>query len=499
MPTASASNRGALSSADWTTFNNKASSSATFTLGSTSIALGSTTTTVAGLASVTSTSFVGALSGNATTATTLQTTRAINGVNFDGSAAITITAAAGTLTGTTLNSTVVSSSLTSVGTIGTGVWQGTAIADSYISSASTWNGKQAAYTNLTSIGSLANASGWLKNNGTGTFSYSTPTKSDVGLGSVENTALSTWSGSGNITTVGTLSSGSIPYSLLSGTVPTWNQNTTGSATQWNGYQNGFSSGVRSDLLSMSSIVGAYSNGIYYQFNASTVSTFLGLGSMAYASTGSYLPLAGGTLTGALSGTTTLLSSTTSAKLELTGGTNQNGILFDAVSTAHQFYIGQGINLLTGSGTSADRGILLGYDVSAATAAVFYSQDGNIRLGATSSSQYLTINSSSATFSGAATFSSSVTASSFYESSDIRLKNIVERRGDMIQFTWKDGRDNLVHTGYSAQEVKQWMPTAVMQGSDGYLSVQYLEVHTKKINDLEKEVAELKKQIKSLKK
>ena len=38
--------------------------------------------------------------------------------------------------------------------------------------------------------------------------------SDVGLGDVENTKLSTWAGSANITTVGTLSSGSIPYSLL---------------------------------------------------------------------------------------------------------------------------------------------------------------------------------------------------------------------------------------------------------------------------------------------
>ncbi|HSA08091.1 MAG TPA: hypothetical protein P5099_01870 [Candidatus Moranbacteria bacterium] len=34
---------------------------------------------------------------------------------------------------------------------------------------------QTAYTNLTSIGSLANGTGWLYNNGSGTFSYSTPT------------------------------------------------------------------------------------------------------------------------------------------------------------------------------------------------------------------------------------------------------------------------------------------------------------------------------------
>lgn len=42
-----------------------------------------------------------------------------------------------------------------------------------------------------------------------------PTKSDVGLGNVENTALSTWAGSGNITTIGTLSSGTVPWARLS--------------------------------------------------------------------------------------------------------------------------------------------------------------------------------------------------------------------------------------------------------------------------------------------
>lgn len=44
----------------------------------------------------------------------------------------------------------------------------------------------------------------------------TVSKSDVGLGSVENTAISTWAGTSSITSVGTLTSGSIPYSLITG-------------------------------------------------------------------------------------------------------------------------------------------------------------------------------------------------------------------------------------------------------------------------------------------
>jgi hypothetical protein len=62
------------------------------TVGTTAIALGASSTTLAGLTSVTSTSFVGALTGNASTATTLATARTINGTSFDGSANITITA-----------------------------------------------------------------------------------------------------------------------------------------------------------------------------------------------------------------------------------------------------------------------------------------------------------------------------------------------------------------------------------------------------------------------
>ena len=87
------------------------------TIGSTSISLGSSATTIAGLTSVTSTGFTGALTGNASTATTLATARNINGVSFNGSADITVTAAAGTLSGATLSSGVTASSLTSVGTL----------------------------------------------------------------------------------------------------------------------------------------------------------------------------------------------------------------------------------------------------------------------------------------------------------------------------------------------------------------------------------------------
>jgi len=111
---------------------------------------------------------VGSLTGNATSATKLQTARTINNIPFDGSANITI-------------ATTSPNSLTYTNT-GTGDVPG------------------GAYD-----GSLAK-----------TISYNSIGASPL-------------AGSSFITTVGTLTSGSIPFTLLSGTIPTWNQSTTGNA------------------------------------------------------------------------------------------------------------------------------------------------------------------------------------------------------------------------------------------------------------------------------
>ena len=79
---------------------------------------------------------------------------------------------------------------------------------------------------------------------------------------------------------------------------------------------------------------------------------------------------------------------------------------------------------------------------------------------------------------------------FYESSDIRFKNILETNPninlstiDVIKFTRKDNDTNQVRYGYSAQQVQSILPDAVT-GSD-FLNVNYLDVHTLKIAQLEK--------------
>lgn len=91
-------------------------------------------------------------------------------------------------TGTDLSSTVANGTTTPVITLNVPTASATNRGALSSTDWSTFNGKQAAYANLTSIGGLANAAGWLYNNGSGTFSYSTPTKTDVGLGNVTNDA-----------------------------------------------------------------------------------------------------------------------------------------------------------------------------------------------------------------------------------------------------------------------------------------------------------------------
>ena len=180
-----------LTGTNFTGIPNGALLNSSVTIGSTSVALGATTTTLTGLTSVSATTFIGAITGNATTSTTstnldggaagsipyqsapgvtnmlaagtstkvlvggltplwtnsptltgtnftgitnfglVNSSLSVNGVTISLGGSGTVTAAAGTLTGTTLAANVVSSSLTSVGTLGSLTVFGTATASSF--------------------------------------------------------------------------------------------------------------------------------------------------------------------------------------------------------------------------------------------------------------------------------------------------------------------------------------------------------------------------------
>jgi hypothetical protein len=97
-----------------------------------------------------------------------------------------------------------------------------------------------------------------------------------------------------------------------------------------------------------------------------------------------------------------------------------------------------------------------------------------------------------TIGGLKTFTSNVTATGFFNSSDGRLKNIIERDGDTIKFTWKDGRDSKIHIGYIAQEVQEKYPDQVSEDTSGMLTVNYIEVLVAKIQELENRIKQLEK-------
>ena len=93
-----------------------------------------------------------------------------------------------------------SSNVTTLGTVGTGTWNGSVIQDAYIGSSTNWN---TAYSDRN------------KWDGGSAGLNALTGRTSLGLGNVENTALSTWSGSANITTVGNLTSGTVNGQTIS--------------------------------------------------------------------------------------------------------------------------------------------------------------------------------------------------------------------------------------------------------------------------------------------
>ena len=97
------------------------------------------------------------------------------------------------------------------------------------------------------------------------------------------------------------------------------------------------------------------------------------------------------------------------------------------------------------------------------------------------------------------YNGNLTANAFFESSDIRYKDVIETNPnltldglDVIKFTRKGNK--VIRYGYSAQQVKS-LSEDLVGGTKDELTVNYSDVHTLKIAALEKRIAELEAKLK----
>lgn len=101
-------------------------------------------------------------------------------------------------------------------------------------------------------------------------------------------------------------------------------------------------------------------------------------------------------------------------------------------------------------------------------------------------------------SGNTTFSGTVTATAFFESSDRRIKDLIQdnyRVNDIETIRPKLYKKNgKIELGYYAQDIESIFSHAISVNDDGFLNLSYREVHTAKIAYLEDSIEEIKAKI-----
>jgi hypothetical protein len=184
---------------------------AAVTLGSTALTLGATVTTVAGLSSVTSTTFVGALTGAATSATTAGTVTTAAQPNIT---------SVGTLSSVTVTANVAGGNLTTAGqVVATGNITGGNLKTSGVTISSTGVSATTVTTTGNVSGGNVTTSGIFSGAGTGL----TGTASSLTVGAATTAGTVTTAAQPNITSVGTLSSVTVTANVAGGNLTTAGQ------------------------------------------------------------------------------------------------------------------------------------------------------------------------------------------------------------------------------------------------------------------------------------
>jgi hypothetical protein len=358
--------------------------------------------------------------------------------------------------------------------------------------------------------------------------------------------------------------GNALYALTTGTINTAIGFTAGSSITTGSYNTIVGKYVGTATLDSNVVLADGVGNIRFQWDGTNILLNGNIvGSNAYTST-AYLPLTGGTLTGALSGTSATFSSSVTAASYLgvlKDGSDTIGagayLVLAATTSSRQWiqqlsasqnltfyhYTGsawiQPVTFTSGGnvliGTSTDSGykldvngtgryftnsnsvvdILTLYNVSATSAGVRQRfQNGFGDLAAIKVSQrdngaladdgqiefQVASNSTLATKltilnTGESTFTSTVTATGFFESSDSRLKTLIQdnyQTKGIASITPKlYTKNGKVELGYYAQDFVGILDSAVSKGSDDMLSLSYREVLVAKVYALEQEIKELK--------
>jgi len=147
-------------------------------------------------------------------------------------------------------------------------------------------------------------------------------------------------------------------------------------------------------------------------------------------------------------------------------------------------------------------------VSSGGSFVFSSAPQGIAGAAVTYTDVLTVNNSgSGYFAGNVIVTGSVTATGGGFDSDLTLKNVLSRDLSLyyianevspLTYTWKDEtKGKTKRFGYGAQELQTLIPEAVYQNG-GTLAVDYTQVHTVLIDENTKRIQELEKQVTELK-
>jgi len=187
--------------------------------------------------------------------------------------------------------------------------------------------------------------------------------------------------------------------------------------------------------------------------------------------------------------------TGSEKLLLFGSnsnTTSSEILFgDNTSGASPYYNGMGIRF-----DSANNYLSIDDNIVANTSLIAIERDtGNVGINKTNPDYTLDVG-------GNGRFTSTVTATNFILSSDIKLKENINKLNDstdIISFNFKNDNEKRKRYGIIAQEIEKNNPELVYEDKEGYKQVAYIDYLLMKMAEKDKQINNLESRIEKLEK